>query len=698
MGEPSPGAPSVGAPEDRLDSWKEIAAYLNRDVTTVQRWEKREGMPVHRHVHDKMGSVYAFRADLDTWTRTRNLQAEQENGNKASPPDAPAASPPAAISESPPRPKFTWPLAAAAVVAGFALLAAAGFGVYELLASRSAAPFTTFTITQITNNGKTTAAAISPDGKYLLSLLDDHGKQSLWLRHIPTNSDAQVIAPADAIYDSLVFSPDGNYFYFRKAADVTLKRYDLMRAPVLGGTPELVVRDLDTAATFSPDGKRIAFVRENDPEDGKSLVITANVDGTDEKILSAREITSYPPPLSWSPDGKQLASLPPADDDSWSAIQFQNASSGKEEARLLFHRAQINDVAWMPDGAGLVVTYQNHPKALARAGIGFVPRATAEIRSITNDTDIYQGLTLSADGKTLATVRLRRAATLYLLPNMGFTGVAPHPAPAQSRDSSFFSWTANGDIYFGDGGALLRMSPDGSGKTTVLNDPAAAVLRVGVCAGGQTILVEWAGRTGANIVNLWRVNTDGSNPVQLTHGGLDVRPLCAPDAQWVYYMDLFAFKIMRVPLRGGSPEVVPGTQPFRDFMTSADLAVSPDSSRLALLTGGPGQPDPAPKIALIPLGTAANSKVSWVLPNPHIVGGASFTPDGRALVYPLFENGVWNLWRQPLDGSPGRQITNFQTDQIDGFQFSPDSKTLGVLEEHTESDAVLLHDTPSSHR
>ena len=59
-------------PDDRLDSWKEIAAYMKRDVTTVQRWEKREGMPVHRHVHDKMGSVYAFRIDLDAWARRRS--------------------------------------------------------------------------------------------------------------------------------------------------------------------------------------------------------------------------------------------------------------------------------------------------------------------------------------------------------------------------------------------------------------------------------------------------------------------------------------------------------------------------------------------------------------------------------------------------------------------------------------------------
>ena len=81
MSEPFPGTPpSVRPPEDRLDSWKEIAAYLNRDVTTVQRWEKREGMPVHRHLHDRMGSVYASRAELDAWARSRNLEQRRRTG------------------------------------------------------------------------------------------------------------------------------------------------------------------------------------------------------------------------------------------------------------------------------------------------------------------------------------------------------------------------------------------------------------------------------------------------------------------------------------------------------------------------------------------------------------------------------------------------------------------------------------------
>ena len=79
MGEPSPDTPTFEkSPENRLDSWKEIAAYLARDVTTVQRWEKREGMPVHRHQHDKRGSVYAVASELDAWLRSRRRHLTEE--------------------------------------------------------------------------------------------------------------------------------------------------------------------------------------------------------------------------------------------------------------------------------------------------------------------------------------------------------------------------------------------------------------------------------------------------------------------------------------------------------------------------------------------------------------------------------------------------------------------------------------------
>src|SRR5437016_3355923 len=83
MSEPSVGTPPVNPALDRLDSWKEIAAYLKRDVTTVQRWEKREEMPVHRHLHDRIGSVYAFTSELDAWQLSRKVPLEEEPEEQA---------------------------------------------------------------------------------------------------------------------------------------------------------------------------------------------------------------------------------------------------------------------------------------------------------------------------------------------------------------------------------------------------------------------------------------------------------------------------------------------------------------------------------------------------------------------------------------------------------------------------------------
>ena len=166
-------------------------------------------------------------------------------------------------------------LVAGAVVI-LALVAAAGYGVYALLSRNAVTPFQDFTIAQVTNNGKSVAAAISPDGRYLLSVLNDQGKQSLWLRNIPTSSDTQVLAPADAAYESLIFSRDGNYIYFRKAInnsgsrfDLIVSGYDLFRAPVLGGAPQPIVRHIDSGISFSPDGQALCIHTDQRSRGGK---------------------------------------------------------------------------------------------------------------------------------------------------------------------------------------------------------------------------------------------------------------------------------------------------------------------------------------------------------------------------------------------------------------------------------------------
>jgi TolB-like protein/Tfp pilus assembly protein PilF len=121
MKDPSPASSpqfSDPPPEAPLDSWKEIAAYVKRDVSTVQRWEKREGMPVHRHIHDKRGSVYALGSELDAWLQSRKLSLEEEEKDHGA--ETPADA------EGDHRPSQTWRLHRWLVLAGVAAVALIG--------------------------------------------------------------------------------------------------------------------------------------------------------------------------------------------------------------------------------------------------------------------------------------------------------------------------------------------------------------------------------------------------------------------------------------------------------------------------------------------------------------------------------------------------------------------------------------------
>ena len=208
MGEPSLGTPQSQS-EDRLDSWKEIAAYLKRDVTTVQRWEKREGMPVHRHLHDRMGSVYASRAELDAWTRSRNLSAAQENGNVALPqPPAP-----------PPRPetrtflsRWTFALPLAVAVAVLAIGASLWLHKTEYFWRNPIADARFQTVSDF--DGLEQAAAISRDGHLVAFLSDRDGHTDVWLtqagsgefHNLTHGSAPELVNPS---IRTLGFSPDG---------------------------------------------------------------------------------------------------------------------------------------------------------------------------------------------------------------------------------------------------------------------------------------------------------------------------------------------------------------------------------------------------------------------------------------------------------------------------------------------------------
>ena len=591
--------------------------------------------------------------------------------------------------------------AAAGAIAALLILAAAGFGVYAFFHRAAPAPFQNFTVAQVTNSGKALAAAISPDGKYVLSLLNEKGLQSLWLRNVATGSNTRVIPPAAVSYRSLAFSPDGNYLYFRKAEDALETTFFLYRAPVLGGTPQVIARDVDSDIGFSPDGHRIAYLRANDPDVGKYRLLSSNLDGNDEKVLLIQPAPGNGAAafLAWSPDGQIAISEPPPVNILGAIARF-SFKTNKLERIATFEDKSINQLKAPPDGSGLIVDYQQAGPSFLRAQIGFLPDGGNSVQPITRDTNSYRSLTLSADGKTLATVQMKTAQNLYLIPGAGSAAPEAQSVLPATEIVSGFGWDSDGNLLVSEAGHLSRIGRDGGNATQLLGDAASALYDPSPC-GPRYIVFGWAFHAGSRVGNIWRANLDGSNPVRLSTTASRY-PVCSPDQKSVYYEDDVTGAISRVPTDGsGKAETVPGSVVPDTINAGLRPAISPDGKFMALLLVSVLNPEatqPEDKIELVSLDSPEPArrllKVETSMANAGLAGGGfAFTPDGKAIAYPLRQNGVDNIWLQSLDGSPGRLITNFNSEQINDFHWSPDGKTLGILRTHSDSDVVLLQES-----
>jgi Tol biopolymer transport system component len=189
---------------------------------------------------------------------------------------------------------------------------------------------------------------------------------------------------------------------------------------------------------------------------------------------------------------------------------------------------------------------------------------------------------------------------------------------------------------------------------------------------------------------VWRVDTDGSNLKQLTHERLAGDVNCSRDGRWVYFRNRKEPRpIERLPIEGGTPEVIAASVVPHGLNTYG-FSISSDGKLLAF--NFTNLNNHRTQIALVSLGEKSGESASRFLDaDPRISDHPEFTPDGKAVVYGVEENGIENLWLQPINGGPGRQITNFPADIFSRYQYSPDGKTLGVLRFHSDSDVVLLH-------
>ena len=360
---------SSSPPGERLDSWKEIARYLGRDESTVQRWEKREGMPVHRHVHTKRGSVYAYRAELDAWWQGRRQQLEPPKSEEAAEPTASTST--LHSSREPYLGSRRW---------APAILAALSLATVVLLASRwggrpgAPQPITAHGLVRLTStSGLNTDPALSPDGSQLAYASDRNGSGELdiWVQPVGEERPSRITSePGDELEPS--FSPTGESIAFAKG-----EAGGIYVVSAGGGVPRMLV-PTPRARTprFSPDGRWLTYwtglpVWVPTVVSGSAAGATAALFVVPEEGGSSRQLApnfAHARFGTWSPNGDSILFLGARDPNpnpssmDWYVVGVQGGEPIKTGACDVLRRSGVHGVpipgAWSADGAVLFATHE----------------------------------------------------------------------------------------------------------------------------------------------------------------------------------------------------------------------------------------------------------------------------------------------------------------------------------------------------
>jgi Tol biopolymer transport system component len=681
MDTPSQGTPPPLTPlEDRLDSWKEIAAYLNRDVTTVQRWEKREGMPVHRHQHDRIGSVYSSRTELDTWTRSRNLPAAQENVN-----DAPSSNPPA----SPPRPSV-WTGIRKSVLLLAAVLFALAIGAILWLQKTeyfwrnpiAAARFQTVT----DFDGVAQAAAVSRDGHLVAFLSDRDGPMDVWVTQVGSGqfynlthgSAPELVNPS---VRTMGFSPDGSLvtFWVRGQDGSSVDDISIWAVPTLGGQPTPY---LEGVAEFdwSHDGSRLAY---HTPGPGDPLFVSEG-----NRRLDTQQIFTAPAGLHshfplWAPDSAFIyfvqGSLPDKLDiwrisPNGGTPERITSHEGHVSHPVLLDRRTLMYLASGPDGSGPWLYSMDVERRIPHR--------------LTTGLDRYTSLAASADGRRLIATIANPKKTLWRLRIADSSTEVSAAARISLTTSTGFSprLGPNYLLYVSATSTSESIWKLANGTGTELwNGQEARVF------GGPAISID--GRQIAFSVRqqgqtlLYVMQADGTN-CRIVADSLDLQgaPAWAPDGKSITTAadDHGVPHLFRVPVDGRSPALFVQEYSF-------DPSWAPDG-RFMVYSG----PD---------IGTTFSVKAvtadaaAHPLPTLTLTRGArhlTFLSGGRALVFLRGEIQHKNLWLIDLETGAERQLTNLPPDfDLRDFDISPDGREV-IIERVQERSDVALLDLPRS--
>jgi len=672
---PSPGPAPPIEPEDRLDSWKEIAAYLRRDVTTVQRWEKREGMPVHRHLHDRIGSVYALRAELDEWARSRRI-----------PPAGPASMRPEPEPKTADGPVARWPRVRVLAAVAAVVALATGALLWRLQATDMLwrNPIARAQFTEVTDwDGVEQAAVVSRDGSFAAFLADRDGRADVWVTQVGTGQFHNLTADAgrelvNPSIRTLGFSPDGALvtFWTRNRSGASSSDIAIWAVPILGGQPRPYLEGV-AEYDWSSDGSRLVY---HTPGPGDPMFVR-------EAQGSARQIFAAAPGLHahfplWSPDQSFIYFVQGSLPDRMDIWRLQPTGGAPE--RITHHESRVSHPVFL-DQRTLV--YLATESSGAGPWLYSIDVEKRRARRVSSGVDTFASLAASADGRRLVATLATTKTTLWRLPGSGgtFDPSAARRIPLTTGRGSSPRLGPGYLLYVSTQGSSDSLwKEQGDAATQLWTAPDAKILGGPAIDGDGRRIAFTVRRSGQAL--LYAINSDGTGTRVVARSlEWEGAPAWTPDGRSITAaaLDGGVPRLFNVPLDGRPPAVLGHDEGLAP-------AWSPDG-RFVVFSG----PDIG---TTFPVRAIRTDGGPYALRDLTLTRGARhvrFWPGGRALVVLRGEIRHKDLWSIDLETGAERQLTRLPPDfEVGDFDVSPDGGEVVLERAQARSDIVLLDMPP----
>lgn len=544
---------------------------------------------------------------------------------------------------------------------------------------------------RITGDGTAGLAAISPDGEYIVYTTRKRGWTQLWKRKVGTSGSTPLIAPIQGDAVSLEFTGNGNRLAFALHPALQIFHRNLFTVPIEGGTPVQILGELTGPVGMSHDGTKAAMVRANRALSRDEIWI-ADLNNGGERMITSRQ---YPTHLhsqaspAWSRDGKLIAFAVETKDSVGFYIYLQtiNLETG-EQRRVQSPRWQwVEDIEWIRGESALAITAR--PQGSSFKQIWYLTYPGGISRRLGNDIDSYNTVSVSDDGETLASIQVQTLTNIYVASSKD----VEHSAQVTPGTGRYFdlAWTSEDRILY---------ASDSTGEADLWTIRADGSDQRQITSGGGLKWAPVSSPDGKYIAyhsnvsgswNIWRANPDGSDPVQITQGPRDSNwPHFTPDSKFVVFHQTDPggqLNLWKVPTGGGAPIQLTTSMTTHPAVSPKDgrivawysQTVDHPNWKLAVFAPGGGTPLQVfkPSVAI-----SADSQLGW-------------SPTGDAITCLGQENGVWNVWNQPIDGAPAKRLTSFVSGQIYSFDWSKDGR-LAFSHGVSTTDVVIVRDKRKS--